>query len=462
MAQRSVLSIDATSVSLLWAPVVVLCAGVVLGWPGPWLLSITGLAAGVCTWVYAVWIARPRRQWLDDLEEVADELWRASGADRQPMDTGLNRAARVTQSLRGVRGPVVARLGDALADLSRLRAVFDATPGPTLATDRAGVVVACNRAVESVTARRPAEVLGRPLEQLFTQAEVIRLHAGALGGEAGVAEVNLVRDGAPRIFQVLCAPVRLGQGAGGPANGVVVAMRDVTDLARAVHLKTDFVANASHELRTPLSTIRLSVETLEDGAWEDGPMRARLTQVIRSNVQRLQELVEDLLDLSRLESPDVPVSREQFPFAGIADTLVGDFQQVCAERHLTLQFAVEPGAAQLHTDRRLLTLILKNLVDNATKFAYEGTAVRVEAERTGAGVRFRVVDQGLGIPLDQQARIFERFYQVDPSRTGMSSRRGTGLGLAIVKHAVKGLGGSVRVESVWKQGTTMIVEVPAA
>jgi signal transduction histidine kinase len=104
--------------------------------------------------------------------------------------------------------------------------------------------------------------------------------------------------------------------------------------------------------------------------------------------------------------------------------------------------------------------VVRNLIDNATKFAYERTAVVVSVERLGpAGIRIRVSDQGVGIPLGQQQRIFERFYQVDPSRAGFAVRRGTGLGLAIVKHAVKLLGGNIGVESVWKQGTTMTVEL---
>lgn len=457
MARRGVLSIDATCVTLLWAPVVVLCAALAAGLRGLWLLSLTGLTAALCTYIYAVAVAGPRRRWLTDLEEVADELWRASGADRQPVDSALNRAARVTESLRGVRGPVVTRLTAALADLSTLRVVFDATPSPTLATTEAGIVIACNRAMEDLTDRKIGSILGRGADRLFTQDHVLRLIEAARRGESRAGEVRITRGGSVRIYQVLCAPVTLSSE---PRPGVILTMRDVTELAQAVHLKTDFVANASHELRTPLSTIRMSIETLDDGAWEDDTMRTRLSQVIRTNVQRLQDLVTDLLDLSRLETPEAPVASKEFPLAEVADTLRTDFQQVCAERSVSLSFDIDPRTATIRSDRKLLTLILKNLVDNATKFAYEGTAVRVVAAPTDTGVQFRVTDEGLGIPLDQQSRIFERFYQVDPSRAGFAARRGTGLGLAIVKHAVKSLGGTIRVESVWKQGTTMIVELP--
>jgi signal transduction histidine kinase len=240
----------------------------------------------------------------------------------------------------------------------------------------------------------------------------------------------------------------------------MMTLRDVTELAQAIYLKTDFVANASHELRTPLSSIRAATETLADGAWEDAPMRERLTSVIAGNVQRLEEMVRDLLDLSRLDSPDAPVAREEVSLVELAEAMRETFTGVCAERKLTLETRLGAGLDVIVSDRKLLTTIVRNLIDNATKFAYEQTTVNVTIERAGSVVRISVSDQGVGIPLGHQQRIFERFYQVDPSRAGFAVRRGTGLGLAIVKHAVKALGGTIGVESVWKQGTTMTVEVP--
>ena len=200
-------------------------------------------------------------------------------------------------------------------------------------------------------------------------------------------------------------------------------------------------------------------------------MRTRLTAMISGNVSRLEEMVRDLLDLSRLESTEAPANPEPVSLGELAAALSDDFGPALKERRLSLRFEIDPGVERLRTDPRLLELILKNLIDNASKFAYEGTTVRVLAspwtpERgPGAqdqepGVRIRVIDRGVGIPISQQQRVFERFFQVDPSRSGFAHRRGTGLGLAIVKHAVKALGGTIGLNSVWKQGTTMIIEIP--
>lgn len=342
-----------------------------------------------------------------------------------------------------------------------LRGVLDGVPSPLLATDKAGRVVFANKAAGEFFRDRPGPLTGRNFEELFTQAEVLSLHASAQQGSTGRGQVRLAGPDGARLYQVFACP-----SPGVPALGAIITMRDVTELATAAQLKTDFVANASHELRTPLSSIRGAVETLEDGAWEDEPMRGRLTRMIAGNVARLEDMVRDLLDLSRLESPEAPVELTTCRLADVVSALRDTFEPVAAERRVVLVFELDPGLERMHTDPKLLLLVLRNLIDNAIKFAYEQTQVRVVGEITPAsvrpGARFRVVDQGIGIPYGTQHRVFERFYQVDGARTGHVQRRGTGLGLAIVKHAVRRLGGAISVESVWKQGTTMTVELPAS
>ncbi|MEM8758644.1 MAG: ATP-binding protein, partial [Planctomycetota bacterium] len=149
--------------------------------------------------------------------------------------------------------------------------------------------------------------------------------------------------------------------------------------------------------------------------------------------------------------------------AEVADAL----DATCKENDVELSFELSPALAGLQTDARLLQLILRNLAENAVKYTHPGTGVRVVAERLPTleapldGMVLRIIDEGPGIPIAKQARVFERFFQVDPARTGSASR-GTGLGLAIVKHAAKLLDGTVDVESVWGEGTTMVVSLPTS
>ncbi|VAX41993.1 Phosphate regulon sensor protein PhoR (SphS), partial [hydrothermal vent metagenome] len=243
-----------------------------------------------------------------------------------------------------------------------------------------------------------------------------------------------------------------------------------TEQATAMQLKTDFVANASHELRTPLASIKAAAETLHEVGGEDPQIRERLIAMIASNAERLEELSRDLLDLSSLESPEAACVIERVDLTAIAEDLHELFAEPCTTRQITLEFDLDDRLSTTWTDARLVRLVLRNLLDNAVKFADTGSVVRVRGSvspgagdapgTTRLGATLEVIDQGIGIPIAQQQRIFERFFQADEARTGSPARRGTGLGLAIVKHALRALGGTIEVESVWQQGTTMTVDLP--
>lgn len=341
-----------------------------------------------------------------------------------------------------------------------LRALLDAIESPVIGFGQAGDVRYANKAACMFFEDRFTELIGTNAEQLFTQAEVLATIAQARNGVPSRTQVRIMRPLGQRIFQAVVFPLD----SSSPRAGAVLSLRDVTDLAHAVQLKTDFVANASHELRTPLSSIRAAIETMTHDARDDPPMQERLSNIIASNVTRLEDLVADLLDLSRLESAEAtPTLAPVDAFAVIAE-LADLFAPLCERRRLTIEREIDPALTGLRTDRRLLVLILKNLIENATKYAYEGTVIRVVGrladDESRRSARFEVHDQGTGIPIGVQHRIFERFFQVDAARTGATTQRGTGLGLAIVKHAVKSLGGRVGVESVWKHGTTIWVELP--
>jgi two-component system phosphate regulon sensor histidine kinase PhoR len=347
------------------------------------------------------------------------------------------------------------------AELAEARGVLEASPWPMFATHASGEIFLANRGAEEFFQRGPGGLVGRSIEDLVTQAGLISLHAEAVAGRAASGQVRIERSEGTRVYQVRAAPVRLGHGGA----GAVVSLRDITELATALQLKTDFVANASHELRTPVASIRAAVETLADGAWEEPALRTKFTQMIAGNVRRLEELISDLLELSRLESPEGVVKVEEFDLPELLADVEEELRPIAAERELTLSMNVD-GVQRVRSDPRLVRLVVRNLVDNAVKFAYPQTTVRVEVSALpssdgNTGMRVRVIDRGIGIPIHQQKRVFERFFQVDPARTGFQHRRGSGLGLAIVKHAVKALGGAVGLESVWKQGTTMTVELPA-
>jgi two-component system phosphate regulon sensor histidine kinase PhoR len=360
----------------------------------------------------------------------------------------------------------VAQLGSALNRMA----------DPVLVLDPQGRVAFAN---PSLVALAGIHAFGRAVHELFPATDLPRIHQEAMRGETVTEPILIRRGNGPRTWEVSARPLpewpAEETGDGTAARGTaytLLTFRDITEAARVLQVRTDFVANASHELRTPIAAIRMALDTLGAVENADAALRARLMTMLGGQVSRLEELARDMLDLSRLES-QAEMRIEPVDLWELVDSLRLRFEGVCAERDLTLEFEIAPtppGAPPIRSDRRLLDQILGNLIENAAKFAFEGTAVRVAATRMppapgsdAPGVRLEVIDKGIGIPLDQQQRIFERFYQVDTSRSGLAgggARRGSGLGLAIVKHAVRLLGGTVRVSSVWQQGTTMTVELP--
>jgi two-component system phosphate regulon sensor histidine kinase PhoR len=451
-------------------------AGVAAAWFG-WskegvLLATLGVGVGSAVW----FILRPRREAAARYETLRREAERAlAGAETaervgplaESVGGSLDTLGKVIRGLGG--GLPEARARAAEAERARLmaEAVVDAVPTAVFATDASGRIRVGNKEAEAffdVTG-----LVGKHIGEVFTQRDALDLHRSGSRGRAGRDEIRWVQGGQTRIIELAASPwpgVREGEQEAA-RWGVVIAAQDVTARAEAERLRTDFVANASHELRTPLAAIKGAVETLEGGAEEEPAMRGRLLRMIADNAVRLEDLTRDLLDLSRLEGTSTPVSVRRVDPSEIEGSLRAHFAATLAERPVGLVFAWGAGLVSdggILTDERLLMLILRNLVENALKFAQERTDVVVGAERVSDEegepiVRWRVTDKGIGIPYEQQSRIFERFYQVDGSRAG-NGPKGTGLGLAIVRHAVKSLGGAIRVESVWKQGTTMIVDLP--
>ena len=362
----------------------------------------------------------------------------------------------------------------AALEVDNLRGMLDGVDDPVLAIAPGSRVLLLNIAAQRLLGQRSAppgqETL---LEDLLPQPDILRMHAKAARGEAAQAPLRLSLPGVGlRVYNAVAAPVPLAGPSGAEDRGVVICLHDTTELSQAVQLKTDFVANASHELRTPLSAIRGAAETLADISDDPGVVK-RMVEMIGVNVTRLEELTSDLLDMSRIESPDAPVDYATLDLHTLGAEFAELFAGAAAERRVGLKMDLAPELVRVRSSRMMLEAALKNLIDNALKFAEEGTdvvehAAPIEpdagaspsARADWCGCRIEVIDRGIGIPHDQQSRVFERFHQVDPSRAGAPRRRGTGLGLAIVKHAVRKLGGRVGVESVWKQGSTIWIELP--
>lgn len=360
------------------------------------------------------------------------------------------------------------KLSDAATLSSRLSSILESADVPILATNQRGSIVHFNAAAQSILGSGRS-LLGDYFDALITQRSIRELELHAREGEPGHARLELPIGGDMRTFDVAADPIPL-------TGGAVCTFTDITELSRSATLKADFAANASHELRTPIAAIIGAIQTLDGPAKSDPEMSKHLTEMISNNANRLDLLVNDLLDLSKLESTGVPTQPAIIDMHELIEKSSAPFQAICERRSLKIATKIDTNAEIIVSDRTLVELIMRNLIGNATKFAHQDTTIDVtidaadipvsaesldiQPQAHSMGVRVRIRDRGIGIPLSQQSRIFERFYQVDEGRDGASTQRGTGLGLAIVKHAARTLGGTIELDSIHGQGTTMILELP--
>ncbi|MEZ4415636.1 MAG: ATP-binding protein [Gemmatimonadota bacterium] len=240
-----------------------------------------------------------------------------------------------------------------------------------------------------------------------------------------------------------------------PSGGAIVTLQDLTEVRRLERVRTDFVANASHELKTPLTALRGFAESLLD---DEPPPEIRRTFIesIAKNAVRLQHLVEDLLDLSRLESGGWRAELEAVDLAELAEQVWAETLEGTERR---ISFSVE-GAGVAWADQRAVEQIFANLFSNALRYTPDGGQVRLVIRPGPERLQVSVSDTGSGIPPESLPRIFERFYRVDPARS--RAEGGTGLGLSIVAHLARAMGGSVGATSRLGDGTTVTFTLPRA
>jgi two-component system phosphate regulon sensor histidine kinase PhoR len=281
------------------------------------------------------------------------------------------------------------------------------------------------------------------------------LHDAVAQALAGGIVERVETQVAGRTLALTARPLGVGGG-----DGAVLALFDLTGVRRLETVRRDFVANVSHELKTPLTAIRGFAETLasELGGVSD-PQHAKFAETIKQNAERMQRLIDDLLDLSRIESGGWTPTPVRVNVAAAAAEAIGPYREEAKARGVSIQVSVDPNAASLHADPVALRQALGNLVENAMRYTPSGGTITIFSRMEDHGISVGVRDTGAGIPSEHLPRIFERFYRVDPARSRAAG--GTGLGLAIVKHLVEAHGGRVRAESQVGRGTTISLYLPA-
>jgi two-component system phosphate regulon sensor histidine kinase PhoR len=313
-------------------------------------------------------------------------------------------------------------------------------------------ILAANIAAYNAFARRGEPLENKRLSEVVRDLNLHEAFRRALETDAE-SDIKLDIPGIQRRkYDVRVVPITLNN-----QKNAIGFFYDITQIEHLERVRQEFLSNISHELRTPLTAIMAFVETLEDGAIDDAENNLRFLSVIRRNAERMQHLINDILELSSIESGNVSINPKRIKLASLVDEIFTNVSAKAATREISLINEIKKDAT-VYSDAVRLEQMLTNLIDNAVKFNRQAGSVTVRCERAAETDVISIADAGEGIASEHLRRIFERFYRTDRARSREIG--GTGLGLAIVKHLARLHGGEVSVRSTPNEGSVFFIELP--
>ncbi len=351
-----------------------------------------------------------------------------------------------------------------LTEKHRTEAVIEHMADGLLMLDKEGKIVSINPAAERMLGVRAGAILGRSahdaqmspsLAQLATAARPAQgSDAWNLEAETTSGEINLPH---PRVLRVHYSMVR---DRAGQLLGEVLVLHDITRQRALEQAKDDFIATISHELRTPLFSIQGALEMILADKVAEAEKREHFLELAYGQSRQLRALVEDLLDVSKMEAGRFQLKRESTSITDVVNEAIQRMQIKATRKHIDLQVAASPNLPRFEGDAGRLVQAVANLIDNAVKFSPEGTGVMIRCRERDGDLQVEVIDQGVGIPEGALPQLFQRFHQVDNSATRKAG--GAGLGLYIVKQIIDSHGGKVWVESIPGEGARFSFSIPTS
>ena len=422
---------------------IVIGAGFFAGGELGMLMAGAALAGLGATGTVTFYLLRPLDAIVDAAGRMAIGDFTARASPRPEGAPG-----RLADAFNRMADRVQAEMEEASQERGRLAAALNSSIDAVAALDSDGRILFANLGFEQTFGTASEAVIGEPMVWVLADEQV--LDAIRDSRDRALRQIHIVERPGRRFLQVVTTPI-----VDGGEWSVLLVCHDLTDVKRTELVRRDFVANVSHELRTPLAAIKSVVETLQDGALEEPEVAREFLSRADQEVDRLVLLVEELLELSRIESGEQPVVQEETDVPLLLTEVVRRLTSQ-AERAGVALHLEKSDAGICYLDASRLERAVINLVQNAIKFTPGGGSVTISSERKPDVLEITVSDTGVGIGSDELPRIFERFYKADHSRASV----GSGLGLALVKHAVEAQGGSVRVESTPGLGSAFTIAVP--
>ncbi len=400
---------------------------------------------GALNWYISRLITKP----IQIMEVGAKRFARGKLKLRVP-ESDIHELGSLARSLNEMAEQIFDRIRTVTQQKNEQIAILSSMTEGVIALDPKGVVLSINRAAAEMFGLKPKNILNRPLYEIIRHAElnnfVSRVYESKKNQQCRVQ----IYEPEDRILNVIGSRMPAKKGA---IAGAVIVLTDLTQIQKLEGVRRDFVANVSHELKTPITSIQGYVETLQEGALYDKENAERFLSIIAKHADRLGQIVDDLLELSRIE--EISEGDDQyFELTSVNELFEGaiqDFQVLTTQRHIEILKDLEPET-QLNVNKKLMNHALGNLLDNALKYSDEGGQVTLRCFSKKKKIIIEVIDNGLGIELEHLGRIFERFYRVDKGRT--RDVGGTGLGLSIVRHIARIHNSELEVDSYPGKGST--------
>ncbi len=414
-------------------------------------LSIALCIAIVVSFIAARFISKP----IEHISAVAREI-AAGNFTKKISVKAKDEIGDLAGAFNHMSSEVCSKIEQLEDNKSKLEAVLFSMFDGVMVVDSAGMLLLMNKSLKDLLAVKHEAEGKKPLE-IIRNVEVQEIADKVLDMKTGVEsrEISILLPEEKRII-VHGTPIIREE----KIEGAVLVFHDVTEIRRLEKIRKDFIANVSHELRTPASSIKGFAETLNAGAMDDKESAKEFIKIIEENSDRLVRLIEDLLDLSKIESGKVDMNLRSCSLYPIVKKVVSQVEDQTKKKSIAIENKINSSIPNVLADETFITQVFLNLIDNAIKYTDENGSVSVTAVEEKEFIRIDVKDNGIGISGKDLPRVFERFYCVDKARSRQLG--GTGLGLSIVKHVVEEHGGQVTVKSVLGQGSTFTFTISKA
>ncbi len=416
----------------------------------PLKIAASALILSILFYVLNTRLVRPLKHIANAAEQIS-----MGNHDKVPHIYSNDELGKLSYSLNSISQQLKETLFQVKDTKNIDQAILNSMTDGVIAVNKQGEVIFINHVIEEIFNVKQNDCYGQNILGVIRKYEVEEIFKKTLESKQPlVREIKLINP-EPKFFRLQATPLLADDNTHG---GVLILLHDITERKQLEDMRTEFVTNISHELRTPLTSIKGFLETLLTGALEEPETAQRFLNIMYKETERLANLVDELLRLSKIEERRVIHRWQKIQLNEIINTVSTMFMSQAKEKNIDLQVDTDPGLLPVFGDPDMLTQVVINLVDNAIKYTPPGGEVHIESVNEGSHVRVVVWDTGIGIPPESLPRVFERFYRVEQTRA--RELGGIGVGLAIVKHIVKAHGGQVFAESEVGKGSVFSFTLP--